>query len=246
MDSIASLVNLGCSEQEAIVYMACLKSGAGPASAVAKSAKLNRTTVYPILKSLAAKGFISVNFKSRRREYRAQRPTKLAHHYQQQLHAFEALIPELNKLGNNSMHTSPGLRFIESVAELQNFYNEILLDLKGKSYYTVGSTLEWVRIDPEFFKSYWKNRAKAQIRTRVLITEDSRSINPTDSGLLRTVKYIPPQYTFKSTIDIYPSKILIVSPELSSLAVVIEIPAMTDIFKSIFELLWDSLPENKV
>jgi hypothetical protein len=58
---------------------------------------------------------------------------------------------------------------------------------------------------------------------------------------LREFKYLPPIYKFKSTIDIFGDRILIVSPELSSLAVVIAIPAMTDVFKTVFQVLWDNV-----
>jgi hypothetical protein len=42
-------------------------------------------------------------------------------------------------------------------------------------------------------------------------------------------------------MDVFDDKILIISPDLTSLAIVIAIPAMVDIFKSMFEIIWDSL-----
>jgi hypothetical protein len=53
------------------------------------------------------------------------------------------------------------------------------------------------------------------------------------------MKLLPPNYDFKTNIDIFDDKILVIGPDLSSLAVVIKIPAMTDVFKSIFEILWE-------
>ena len=44
----------------------------------------------------------------------------------------------------------------------------------------------------------------------------------------------------------FDDKVLVVSPDLTALAVVIEIPVMVDIFKSIFEALWDATPAAKV
>ncbi len=72
---------------------------------------------------------------------------------------------------------------------------------------------------------------------------ESETINPTDPALLREWRYAPAKYNFKSTIDMYDDKILVVSPHLSSLAVVIAVPAMVDVFKSVFEMLWDFLGE---
>jgi len=61
---------------------------------------------------------------------------------------------------------------------------------------------------------------------------------------LRDYKYLDKKYSFKSTIDIYNDKILIVSSELSALAVVVALPPMVDVFKAIFEALWDSTPST--
>ncbi len=56
---------------------------------------------------------------------------------------------------------------------------------------------------------------------------------------LRTVKYLPQKYVFKSTLDIFDDQVLVVSPELTSLAVVISVPVMMDVFKNVFEMMWD-------
>lgn len=238
MKEIEILMTIGLSKPEAIVYISSLKLGSSAASAIAKEAVLKRTTVYPILKSLAKKGFMAVTFKGKERHYYAQRPQKLADYYEKQLANFTSFIPSLNQLEKKHAQNI-GLRFIETTEELKRFYEEILIDYKNKEYCIIGSAGGWEGINPDFFIQYRKDRAKAKIKTRLILTEDSKNISPEDNKLLRTVKFLPKPYTFKSTIDIYKDKILIVSPELTSLAVVIEIPAMTDVFKSIFEMLWE-------
>jgi len=240
MDTLNTLINLGLSNQEAAVYITTLKLGAGPASAVAKETGLKRTTVYPILKSLAKKGFVSVAFKGTHRQYQAQRPQKLAHYYERQLEAFNSIIPSLNSLEKKQAQ-SLGLRFIETRDELKRFYDEILSEYKNKSYYIISSAGGWEGIDPEFFVQYRKDRGEQNIKTKLILTADSAGISPRDPELLRDVKFLPAKYHFRSTIDIYKDKVLIVSPELTSLAVVIAIPAMTDVFKAVFEILWDYL-----
>jgi len=238
LHSIEPLINLGLSKQEALVYLSCLKLGASPASAIAKEAALKRTTVYPILKALAKKGFVSVAFKGSERYYNAQRPQKLANYYEKQLSTFTAIIPQLNQLERKHAQVL-GLRYIETIDELRRFYSDVIQDYKGSQYYVIGSTGAWAGIDPDFFMHFRKERADAKIKTKILLTEDSKKVSPTDSSLLREVKFLPTKYNFKSTIDIYNDKVLIVSPELTSLAVVIEVPIMTDVFKAIFEMLWD-------
>ena len=118
------------------------------------------------------------------------------------------------------------------------------MEYKNKEYCIIGSAPAWEGINDEYFLQFRKNRAKENIKTRLLLSADSKTINPIDKSLLRDFKYLPEKYKFKSTIDIFNDKILIVSPELTSLAVVIAIPAMVDVFQSIFEIIWDSVSEK--
>jgi hypothetical protein len=138
-----------------------------------------------------------------------------------------------------------GLRFIETLPELKKFYTDVLDDYKNKEYYVISTGKEWEGLDPEWFVQFRKDRGKNNIKTKLLLSPQFKEKNPIDPELLRTYKFFSAKYKFKATLDIYKDKILIVSPELSSLAVVVAVPAMVDVFRSVFEMLWDSLPENK-
>ncbi len=239
MDSIISLTNLGLSEPEATVYLALLRLGQSSASRIAKDTGIKRTTIYPILKNLTTKGFASLFFKNNERCYLAQRPQKISSYYKKRLETFDSIIPSLESLDKKQAQVL-GLRFIETTAELEKFYASVVLNYPGKTYYIIGDSRSWEGIDPLFLIQYRKDRAKAKITTKLLLSANSKDHSPTDPALRREVKFLPKKYSFKSTIDIYPDQILIVSPELSALAVVIAIPAMTDVFRSMFEMLWDS------
>jgi len=240
MKADAALKSLGLSDQETQIYLALLKIGGSSASTIAKNAGIKRTTVYAILKSLAQKGFVAMYYRKSRQLYYAEKPERVKTYFEKRIKTFEDLIPSLEALDKTKMQLS-GLRFIETVDELKRFYADILEDYKNKLYYVIGSAGTWEGLEPEFFVQFRKDRAAANIRTKLLLTAESKGISPTDKKLLREARFLPEKYKFKSTIDIYKDKILIVSPELSSLAVVIQIPAMTDIFKSIFEMLWEML-----
>ena len=235
--------NLGLSKQESTVYLAALKLGSAPASSIAKTAGLERTTVYPVLKSLAKEGLVMVHFQQKERRYRAQNPVTLARRYEKTLQDFTSIIPELNKLRQNQV-LNLGFRFIETASELKRFYADVLIEYRNKEYYVISSSQGWMGIDTEFFTQLRKDREKANIKTKLILTHESQKTDPPNGTLLRTAKYLPPSYTFKSSINIFSDKILISGRELTSLAVIIEIPAMTDIFKSVFRLLWDTLPNN--
>jgi predicted transcriptional regulator len=240
------LKELGLHEHEATVYIELLKLGPSPASLIAKDSSLKRTTVYPILKELAKKGFVSIFYKNKKRLYRAQQPQKLSNFFQKRLERFNSIIPSLKSLEKKQAQVL-GLQFIETLDELKQFYTQVLVEYKNQEYYIIGSATAWEGLDPEFFIQFRKDRGEASIRTKLLLTDESQSINPIDPALLREFVFLPTGYEFKSTIDIYPDKVLVVSPELSSLAVVIAVPIMTDVFKTVFELLWDLLsPKKKI
>lgn len=242
--SISTLKDLGLSEPEAQIYLALIKLGGSVASVVAKETGLKRTTAYPILKALANKGFVTIYFRKNKRFYYAEKPHRVINYFSKKLEAFEQIIPLMESLEKKQTQ-SLGLRFIETKEELENFYRDILIEYKNKQYCIIGSASGWEGVDPPFFIQFRKDRGNAKIKTRLLLTADSRTINPPESELLRDWRYLPEKYTFKSTIDIYDDKILVSTPELSSLAVVIAVPAMVDIFKSVFEILWDQFKAVK-
>lgn len=240
MEQLTALKSLGLSEHEAIVYLALFRIGATQASAVAKEAGMKRTSVYAILKVLAQRGFVSIYFRKSKRVYHAERPQRLAQYFEKKIELFNELIPTFESMGRKN-DEARGLRFIETKEELQAFYTKALVKYKNKKYCIIGSLHGWEDVDPAFFKRFRYERGRAKIKTRLLLTADSKKDNPEDSKLQRTVRYLPAKYEFKSTIDIYSDQILIVSPHLSSLAVVVAVPAMVDIFQSIFEVMWETV-----
>jgi sugar-specific transcriptional regulator TrmB len=242
MEAVNILKELGLAEQEAKTYLTLLKIGGAIPSEIAREMGIKRTTIYPILKSLAAKGVAAVYFRANKRFYYPIKPDKLTSMFEKRLEMFNGLIPSL-ELAAKAKTQTLGLRFIETQEELKHFYLEILEEYKTyktKEYYIIGSTSEWEGIDQKFFVQYRKDRAALHIKTKLLLSYDSREKNPSEESLLREYKYLPEKYHFKSTIDIFKDKILIVSSDLSSLAVVIAVPAMVDVFKSVFEIIWDT------
>lgn len=235
-----ALLSFGLSESEADVYLAVFRLGGATASVVARETGLKRTTVYPILKSLAEKGCVILNFQKNRRFYYAQKPSRLAGIFEKKLEFFNSVIPLFESM-DRKQSQSIGVRFIETKNELRQFYTDTLID--HQIFCGISNGLTWQNIDPEFFEQYRESRARLNIKTRLLLSADSKGVNPTAKDLLREFKYLPEQYKFKSTVNIFKDKVLVISPESSSLAVVIAVPAMVDIFKSMFEIIWDSFTD---
>ncbi len=244
METAHALQDIGLSEQEAACYLALLSLGKSLASQVAKKMDIKRTTVYPILSSLTKKGFAKVYFRDNTRYYYPQHPERAVKIVERKVDQFRKLIPELKKLEHTGA-TSLGVRYIETKKELEEFYFSMIDELRNKpkkerAYCSMGDTPSWLKAFPEgMARDFWSARASAGIRTRVLITENSRSINPEDPTLLREYRVLPDRYPMLGAIDVFSDQVSIISPELRSLAVVIQVPVMAMMFQSVFDMVWD-------
>ena len=239
MSHISTLQTLGLTEDEAHAYLTLLQLGNANAAALATKINVKRTTIYPILSSLSDKGFASTYFSKSKRLYRAEKPERVAGLYEKKLESFSAIIPELKTLEKQTL-SAIGLRFITTKKELEQFYVGVLTDYKNKTYRAIGSASSWEGIDPDYFKKFRHDRARANIKTQILLSADSTAASPSDPKLLRDVRTLPPTHIFKSTIDIFDDKVIVVTPDLHALAVVIEVPTMVDVFQAMFDLLWET------
>lgn len=71
------LVNLGFSDKEASVYLALLELGPSTTTEISRRAKINRTTGYDILESLASDGLINILGETKIQKFVAENPDKV-------------------------------------------------------------------------------------------------------------------------------------------------------------------------
>ena len=237
-NKIETLKKLGMAENEAEIYLVLLKTGGATATILAKSLDLQRTSVYHTLTKMTRQKFIQVYYEKNKKFFKPIKPYNLANLFKRNLESFNNLIPNLD-IAQKRANQQAGLRFIQTIEELKEFYLQILEDYKGQSYKIIGDAASWENLDSNFFIDFRIKRGKANIKTKLLLTNESKSINPKDKSLQRIVKFLPEKYSFKSTIDIYDDKILIVGSDISAVGVVIEVPAMVDVFKETFNILWE-------
>ena len=65
-DILEALESLGLSDKEIRVYISLLELGDSPVNKITERSELIRVTVYPILKSLIEKGFVSKYYMERK------------------------------------------------------------------------------------------------------------------------------------------------------------------------------------
>ncbi len=236
MDKISALKGFGLSDLEAETYMTLLKLGGATPSELAKDMGIKRTTAYPLLQNLRHKGFALLYLRKKKKIYYAQKPKRVASLLEHKVDLFTILIPEFETLEKRDAERI-GLQFLETKKEVEQFYLSLIEEMKNQEYTIIGNERGWQDIDPLFLKEVHRRLKRNKVRLRMVLSADSPK-ETAEHARDRSVRYLPSNYSFQSTIDIFPDKILLVSPKLNAVAVVIAVPAMVDVFRTIFELLW--------
>lgn len=244
MDIQSTLQDFGLTDTESDIYLSLVRRKRAVAADLAHDITIPRTSIYYLLKKLKKEGYVLSQHRDGTTYYYPQPIRRVAAMHSRKLDALYGVMPMIEML-SGSQQEMPSIRYIDSLDELKQYYTIVLDEYMGSSYDIIGSALAWEGHDPDWFRVYRRRRARNNIKTRLLLTSDSKGISPDAEGLLRTVKYLPEKYIYKSTIDIFNNEVLIIGPNIGALALVISIPSMCDVFQATFDALWDSLPESE-
>jgi sugar-specific transcriptional regulator TrmB len=238
-----SLLSLGFTQKEVSVYLALLELGKRTVSPIARTANINRTTVYDILDSLLAKGLVNVSGKEPLQEYVAESPEKILKLIQEQiqkdqlrLEQAQGLVPQLKSLHNVS--NRPKIMFYEGEDGLKQVYDDTLTShepIRG-----MANVLEMHNGLPDYFPKYYKRRAQNGINIRAILSSNEAGINlaTNDKEELRDTAFIPADiYKFIPEIDVYDNKIMIASWR-EKLGIIIESQEIADSMKTLYDLAW--------
>jgi HTH-type transcriptional regulator, sugar sensing transcriptional regulator len=238
-----SLISIGFSEKEALVYLALLQLGKRTVTVIARNANINRTTVYDILDSLAAKGLVSISGKEPLQEYVAESPDKVLilvkqdiERKQTQLKEAENLVPQLKSMHN--VTDRPQVRFYEGTEGMEQVYEDTLTSTETiRAYANVN---EMHTALPHYFPKYYKRRTNKGIRIRAIIPSNAAGVERVskDKEEARESALVPEdRIYFSPEINIYNNKIMIASWK-EKLGIIIQSKEIADAMKTIYELAW--------
>jgi sugar-specific transcriptional regulator TrmB len=232
-----TLLSVGFSEKEALVYLALLELGKRSVSPIARKSAINRTTVYDILDSLVSKGVVSVSGKEPLQEYVAESPDKILDFVkaeiikkQNELKQAEEIIPQLKSLHNVS--DRPQVRFYEGVKGLQEVYEDSLTSNETiRAYANVEDTHS---ILTGYFPKYYKRRAAKGIKIRAIFPNNDLAWErkSLDKEEARESVIVPSdKYFFSPEINIYDNKVMIASWR-ERLGIILESKEISEAMKS--------------
>ncbi|MCX6733363.1 MAG: hypothetical protein NTX63_00960 [Candidatus Peregrinibacteria bacterium] len=241
---ITELMQLGLTDEEARVYLACVEIGGGPVSIVAKRAKVHRVSCYHTLENLEKKGFLSQFNKNGVRAFAPEPPETFLKKAEEQVNLAKGLLPQLH-LMVSSLAFKPKMRSYEGREGVERVFQESL-SASGEilGYTNLKSVVEFF---PDFFKKYTRDRFEKKIKVRYLSPTTVPSVHVLDpflpkgydQNLIEIFLVNKDQFLFENEILIFNNTVGIVSLNPDELlGVIIESSTFAHTMKAVFDLAW--------
>jgi len=243
------LQEIGLGDKEAAVYAALLQVDDDSVLDLSKKTKINRTTIYPVLESLAKKGLISevkVNAKVR---YQAEPPERLETYVdrqkvilEEQSRRLKDIIPQLKSVQRDSGER-PVVKYFEGregiISSLEDFFRTS--DDGGTTYLVYPrDMLQDIFTDKEQEK-YRSLRIEKKIKSKVLYTS-TKGERPSDQTGDR-IRLDEQKYPISCDISIYKDRIRINTLGKSLAGIYIVSQDFADTMRSLLDLIFDKLKQ---
>lgn len=243
-----TLAQLGLKDPEIKTYLALLANKHGLfVSELAKLTGIKRSTVNLILDRLYASGFVTFHLDGARKLFNAEAPEALLFRFENSLSDLRSIIPLLRATSGNDKQTK--IRFFEGKEGVEKIYADTLLTLKmtkgaRKELLAISSGEDVFELTPIHQKTFINKRIKEKIPLRWIAPEDAiaRKLDETSRAEFRKMKFFDgKKYQFHIEVDVYADKIALISLSRERSGVIIENKSLAESFRSLFNLLWDSL-----
>ena len=127
---VTILLDLGLTENEAMVYLATISLGPATIMKISRAAEIKRTTVYSVIESLKQKGLITIEVKGWKNLFVAESPEKLTSVINAKKQRLQNNMPEFlalyNLKGNESF-----LKYYEGIEAIKTIYETQGVKTKG-------------------------------------------------------------------------------------------------------------------
>ncbi len=231
--------NFNFNEKEAKVYLAALKLGKSRASDIAKETKLNRITVYEILKRFRQKGLATSMAQKKVLTFQVIDPQNLIERMERQLALSKNLVPDLLLLKGGDKNR-PKIEYYEGVEGIKSLYEDTL-SCKEKVIHNVTNPENLLRvIGEDFMEEYIKRRATKKIKARVLFPANDIGRKYFERGEIdfREAKFFDEKnFPIPNEIMIYDNKVSLLSFS-SKIGVIIEDADIAKSLLSIWSFFW--------
>ncbi|MFA6476377.1 MAG: helix-turn-helix domain-containing protein [Candidatus Paceibacterota bacterium] len=241
------LEQIGLSNKEAEVYVALLQYDSASVVELANKTKVNRTTIYPVLETLAKKGLVSEIQVDKKTHYQAEPPERLESFIERQKVVLEEnskrltdIIPQLKSIQRESGER-PVVKYFEGregiISSMQDFFSSE--DKEGISYLIYPKDLIDETFTEKELTQLREIRLGKNVKNKVLYTSEKTS-RPSDNTSER-IKIEQDKYPLSCDIAIYKNKVKINILGKKIGAISITNKDFADTMRSLFSLAFDKL-----
>ena len=242
------LQHFGLTDKEASTYLASLELGPASIQKLSNCARLNRSTVHFVTDRLREKGLMGETRRGKKRLLFAEDPDKFKELLQKDKAKVKRKESALNELlplledRETSADRKPHVRFYEGTKGFYDICNRSL-DKAKKEILFMSSYTDFVK-DADHAKydddRYVPKRLEKGLKIRMLCFENrwAQKHRANQKEELRDLRYLPPDFKFKSTFFIYGDEFSMMSSQAPFLGVVIESKELAHTMKQIYEMLW--------
>lgn len=237
MVSHTVLENLGLSQREAQVYLACLELGTSTVLQISRKADIARGSVYDLLESMLEKGYVSQLHRGKHVVYTALDPEALLKRTEENVRQFELALPELKGLFHK--HSQPKVRYFEGIEGIKRVTMDTLSATTEILNYANSREIRahW----PSYDNDYVALRYKKHIFLKGIAPDDDfgKEVQQDDSRCLRETRLLPSKdFHFTNEINIYDNKVAITSFHNELIGILIESQEIADTQRDIFKMAW--------
>ncbi len=245
------LQEIGLAEKEAAVYAALLQVENDSVLDIAKKTKINRTTIYPVLESLAKKGLISEVKVDKKIRFQAEPPERLETYVERQKvvlneqgRRLKDIIPQLKSV-QREVGERPVVKYFEGregiISSLEDFFSTN--DEGGEAYLLYSKDLLqglFTEKEQEKFRSL---RLKQHIKTKVLYT--TAGIERPSDNMGQRIRIDGKKYPISCDISIYKDRVRINTLGKSLSGIYILSQDLADTLRSLFDIAFDQLKKEE-
>lgn len=245
------LGRLGLKPAESEVYLTCLHAKDGlRVQQLAERTSIKRSTINLILERLLDKSFLTYHLEGSRKVFTAQPPEHLLYEAESTVQDLRSIIPLL--LANTKSSGGSRVRFFEGKDDVTKIYNDHLLTQimnndPRKEILSITSGQDVFKVMPDHQRQFINRRIKEQIPIRWIAPDNelARSFLPGSRQAFRQMRFFDPNtYHFDIEFDVYADKVSMSDlKDNKPSGFIIENAGIARSMRSLFNLLWNSLPE---
>lgn len=240
------LKQLGFSDKDCAVYLACLKLGPSPVRKIAQAAGINRGTTYDILRWLITQGLVSYFHQVKRQYFIAEDPAKLQEVVRRRVEELEVthrsledVVPQLRSM-HDTAGGKPVARFSEGHVGVKGILADVIATCRSTEAqeYAVYSSAQIREHLYKLYPSFTRDRIAAGIKVRVIALGAGGETRGLDERKWLKTEQSTPTYQI-----IYPGKLALITIDGNGqpIGVTIEDPNLSQTQRVLFDALWEKL-----